>query len=522
VNAPSWKGLFEPTPHNNKFRPVTYATFALNWALGKDHPFGYHLFNILLNSAAVLLLYLVLTELLETKPRGTTIAWATALLFAVHPIHTEAVASVSGRSELLATALLLSAWYLHLQDLPFFSLLCFVLAMLSKESAVAFLPLAVAGDVVRSRWKNPVRYLLITGTTFLYLAVLWVVQGNRFGERQVSLLDNPLAYLSPVQRILNALPIAWKYIGLQLFPAALSCDYSYNAIVLDLRWWHTAPAAVATALVVALWIYSLWTERTEWFLAGAIYLAGFAITANILLPTGTIMGERLAYLPSAGFCLFVILLGDRLLNRQQKVAGLVLGLAMAVLAARGVTRNRDWRDNFSLFSADVQTVPGSAKLHAVLGGQYMFRNQWEPARDEFETALRIYPNYPEVLSLSGVAESRMGHDQVALYKLQKALSMTEKGSMSYTTGAVNLAMHLAKIGRSDEGLALLSEVITLSPQSPFAWSSRAVVHYGRGEMALARADAQTALRLDPKNVQAQTILKSINNLSPSLPPGQQP
>jgi hypothetical protein len=116
VKTLSVRGLLQPTRFNNVFRPVTFASFALNWAAAGARPFGDHLVNVLLHAAVVLLLYCLLALLLESVPQGTTLAFATVLLFAVHPIHTEAVASIAARSELLAAGFLLAAWILHLRD----------------------------------------------------------------------------------------------------------------------------------------------------------------------------------------------------------------------------------------------------------------------------------------------------------------------------------------------------------------------------------------------------------------------
>src|SRR5262249_10246556 len=159
---------------------------------------------------------------------GGMVAWVAALIFAVHPLHTEAVASVSGRSEVLAMGLVLAAWLLHLADRSVLTLVSFILALLAKESALAFVPLLIVGDYARGRWKVA-RYWGIAGTAAAYLALLWHVQGGQFGEKGVvNFLDNPLAHLSPALRIANALRIGWKYGGLHVYPATLSSDYSYN------------------------------------------------------------------------------------------------------------------------------------------------------------------------------------------------------------------------------------------------------------------------------------------------------
>src|ERR1700687_3237242 len=506
VTGPSVRGLFEPDKANHIFRPVTFATFALNWAAGGAQPFGYHLVNLLLHAAVILLLYLVLRMLLEPLPRAATVALAASWLFAVHPIHTEAVASIVGRSELLAAGFLLGAWLLHMQDRPILALVCLVLALLSKESAVAFLPLALAGDYARGKLKPLHRYGWIAGVTVLYGALFWKIQGGLLGGRGISFLDNPLASLPTKWRILNALRVAWKYAGLHVYPVTLSCDYSYNAIPLYANWRNTVPAAVAAAFVLALWIWALWTRRGEWVLAGTIYLAGFAVTANLLVPIGTIMGERLAYLPSAGFCLLVALIWNRLEDHKRRLAWAVFAIFVAALALRTVVRNRDWRDNLTLFSAAVRAVPASAKMHAELGGEYVKRGQLDAALMEFQTALRIDPDFPEAMESYGLAESRTGHDQEARRLLETALSLTGKDNIDYDFRAVNLAAQLMKLGQNDDALKLLNQEIATSPGCARAWSNRAAIRYGRGEVASALADAQIAVRLDPANSQAQNLL----------------
>ena len=487
----SVRGLFEPAEATNVFRPLTFATFALNWAAGGARPFGYHLFNLLLHAVVTLLLYLVFRKLLEAVPQGTTVAWAAALLFAVHTIHTEAVASIVGRSELLAVGFLLAAWFLHLHNRPVFAMVCFVLALMSKESAVAFVPLVLAGDYARGKLKPLHRYGWIAGLGVVYIALLWKVQGGRFGGKGISFLDNPLAKLPASLRILNALRVAWKYVGLQVYPATLSCDYSYNAILLYANWRHTALAAVAALLVLGLWVWTLWAKRGEWFLAGTIYLSGFAVTANILMPTGTIMGERLAYLPSAGFCLLAALLWIRLEKRQQKLAWAVLVIVVAALGARTVVRNRDWRDNFSLYSAAVRAVPGSAKIHYGLGAEYRNRGQWDAALAEWQAAYHLYPEFPKAVELTGIGE--------------------------YDFRMVNLAAQLMKLGENDDALEFLNVEIANCPGYSRAWSNRAVIRYERGELTLSREEAQNALRLDPANTQAQYLLSLLSAPVPFAP-----
>jgi len=514
VTQPTLTGFFKATRYENVFRPLTFMTFALDWAVGKAQPFGYHLVNLLLHAGVTLLLYFVLGLLMEGVPRGDTISFVAALLYAVHPIHTEAVAWITGRSELLAAGLLLAAWLLHLKDRPIPALLCFLLAMMSKESAVVFIPLVVVGDYARGKLQSAQRYAWFAGMGALYLALLWKAQGGRFGEKGFNPMDNVLASLGTQWRILNAVRIAWKYIGLQVYPATLSCDYSYNAIPLYAKWKFVLPAVLASVLVLVLWLWALRTRRTAWILAGAIYLGAFSITSNILVFTGTIMGERLAYLPSAGFCLFVALLWIQLEKRQAKLAWGVLVVILAALAMRTVIRNRDWRDNPTLYAATVRAVPGNAKMRANMGGIYLHYGDLDKAQSELDTALQIYPNFPEAIEFKGLVEARKNNDQEARKLFVKALSMSNRDNGHYDFMVVNLAAMLIKQGETDDALKMLDELIAESPQISRAWSNRAAIHFQRGEIDAARNDAQTALHLDPTNTQAEGLLNELNTRNP--------
>jgi tetratricopeptide (TPR) repeat protein len=521
----SLRQLFIPPHFAPVFRPVTIGTFALNWAVEGARPFGFHVVNILLQAVVVWLLYVLLRNILGTvSPQGKMVAFVAALLFAVHPIHTEAVASIAGRSELLAAGFLIAACILHLSDREMPALGCFVLAVLSKESAVVFLPLVLVCDYANGIWKSLARYTRIAGVTVLYLGVLWKIQGGRFGQGGVARLDNPLADLPAGWRILNALRVAWKYVALQIYPRALSSDYSFNQIPVYMDWRHTLPAAAAELAVFAAWIWAIRKGRSGLVLAGGLYLAGFATTSNILRPIGTIMGERLAYLPSAGFCLLVAmgwvwLLGYVERNNRQRV--LTFGLLATMLlglSIRTIARNRDWKDDRTLIASDVIVSSNSAKMHFAKAGKYMDEGELDLARVEIQTAVLIYPDYPDALATQGVLESKFGHYQAAGAMMEKALLSSDRTNINYDYMAVNLASLYIQTDHLDGAMELLNREIAESPKYARAWANRAVVHYKRGEAAPARSDAEAALRLDPDNKQAQNVMQRLNTgSSPGSP-----
>ena len=518
VTNVSLRGLFTPHKISNVFRPVTFASFALNWRLGGGRPLAFHLCNLILHAIATLLLFLLLERLLGSSTPARIMAFVAALVFAVHPLHTEAVSSIAGRAEVLAAGFLFAAWILHLRNQQIPALICFVLALLSKESAVIFLPLLLVGDYACGKWKPWFRYAVIAGVTFVYLGFLWKIQGGRFGQVTISQLDNPLVLIPARWRILNALRVQWKYAALHFFPAKLSCDYSFNTIPIYLDWRQTLAAWVSTFAAVGAWIWAGVKKQNGSFLAGGIYLGGFAVTANILMPTGTIMGERLAYLPSAGFCLLVALGWNWLRQRQRTVALAALTAMVAALGMRTMVRNVDWRDNLSLYTAGVRVAPNSAKMHGNLGGEYMASAQWDMAATEFQTALRILPDYPDVLASYGLLEIWRGHNESAGHMLERAYYMSHRDNPNYDFMAVNYAALLMQTNHTDGALDVLNREITESPGYSRAWSNRAVIRYKRGHAGPARIDAEAALRLDPENSQAQKVLQMLDALAQSAPP----
>jgi protein O-mannosyl-transferase len=520
VTDPSLAGLFAAHRVGNVFRPLTFATYALDWKVGGGIALGFHVVNLILHAAVSCLVFLLVEALVDGSRHARAVALAAAALFAVHPIHTEAVTSIVGRAELLAAGFLIVAWILHLQDREIPALVCFALALLSKESAVVFLPLVMIGDYVRGKWRPRLRYWRIAGVTVMYLAVLWNVQGGRFGPAHISDLDNSLLALPAGLRILNALRIAWKYVGLQFYPRTLSCDYSYNQIPLYAAWRYTLPAAVSALATVAAWIWTIKKRQLGPALAGAIYLVSFAITANIIKPIGTIMAERLVYLPSVGFCVLIALAWNWLRERQRGLAWGMMGVLLTMLGVRTIVRNRDWEDNRTLAAAQVRAAPNSAKTHQNIAMVYMERKELALAQKELDTELQIYPLNPIALATYGLLESWQGHYQAAGVKLEEAFYMMRRDDPAYDETAVNLAELYVRTDHLDGALELLNQEIAKSPRYDRAWAIRALLHYKRSEMLAARADAETALRLDPSDSEARKVMQWLN--APTQPPANGP
>jgi Tfp pilus assembly protein PilF len=267
---------------------------------------------------------------------------------------------------------------------------------------------------------------------------------------------------------------------------------------------------------MGVWFWAVVRRKSERVLAGGIYFAGFATTANILIPTGTILGERLAYLPSAGICLLVAVawMGIFRAARQKRErlwAWTAMAAIVATLGVRTVVRNRDWKDDRALFTAAVHATPNSAKAHNNLGLLYLNGRQPDLAEIEFKAALNIYPDYPDILASYGLLKFQRGDYKEAERMMRQALDTSTRANPNYDFMAVNLAGLWMQTGDNFDAMQLLNREITESPGYARAWANRAVIRYRLGQSDAARADAEAALRLDGSNPQARELMRLLNN-----------
>ena len=394
------------------YRPLTLFTFALNYAAHRLAPWGYHLANVLLH-AAVCALVCRLAQRLLGHPR---VALFAGLLFAVHPVHCEAVASVVGRAETLSSLFLLLGLLALLPTHGWPALrrqcaagLCFFLALLAKETAICYPALAALllcfrpgprghlgaqrADLGAQRPAQPApraprppapqaarvsatwRRGLPLGLILLvplapYFALRLAALHDLIRAGATSILLNPLFDASAAERVHGALTVLGHYTRLLLAPVTLSCDYGL-AIVDP----HAGPGPMAVlgllaALALAAGLLGLRSSAAHWRVAGllcALFLASYALISNTALLIGVAVAERLLYWPSVFFCIGVsYALFARVAKGGWSAAPAwlrVVSLSLLIaLGARATARNAAWRSNATLFDADAATFPRGALL----------------------------------------------------------------------------------------------------------------------------------------------------------------
>jgi tetratricopeptide (TPR) repeat protein len=425
------------------YRPLLLLSFAVQFWIHGGSAVGFHAANLALHCLATLLFARFLLRLEVPDP----VAFGAALLFAVHPIHVEAVTSIVGRGETLSAVFVFGFLLLGLRlrtetrrrpAVLAGALALYALGILTKESAAVAPALAflafwrLEAGTLRERVASALRkgFLLYAGAAAILagsLALRRLVLGGVLKARTFVIfeLENPLAPLPAHERMLNAAAILFRYVGRLVLPLRLSADESAWSIPIDRSVGFSGAAALL--LVLSLLLAAVARERGKRDVAFGLLFFGvaFSPTANLLFPTGTIFAERLAYLPSAGFLLALasVLLGVPAARPVSRFRVAVLFAVALAFAARTVARNLVWKDDASLFEATVRSSPDSAKAHYNLAWLSAQAARLPEALEHYTRATRIYPKYFDAWAGKGSVLQRMDDLPAAEKSLLRSLDV---------------------------------------------------------------------------------------------------
>lgn len=498
------------------YRPLTLLSFGVNYRLGGLDPAGYHLANIALHAASVWLLYRVALKVLPAPG----VAMLAAGLFAVHPIHVEAVAPASGRADLLATLFVLLAWHLALEldRTPTWWRAAGVgaagfAALLAKESAIALWPLVAMSDLGGLGWPVSPRttafariwsrrriHVALATTLVAYLLLRMTVTGSlgAVGGLAIRPLENPLAGARLDLRLATAAWVLVKYCALLVVPRGLSADYSFNQIPLVVLW--TDPRLAASIVLIAAMCAMAvlaWRRQRAIAVLVLLFVVLWLPVSNLVLTIGTIMAERLMYLPSVAF---VLLVGAAVHSARPSTNGIgpVLTAIAAVIAPVliGVTvdRNRDWQSQEALFSDTVRQSPDSAKARFNYGTMFLERQALVEAAREFRRAVQIAPDYPEAHNGLGNVLLRLRSLDEAEAEFREAIRDKPDLASAWT----NLGITLSRAGRNGEAESALRRALDLDPRIAIAHANLGAVAERQGHLALAIDHYWATYRLEPR------------------------
>jgi protein O-mannosyl-transferase len=426
------------------YRPLPLVCFAIEFACCGNNPHCNHFFNVILYALCCSLLFLVLHRLFNTSTPA--IPFMIAVLFAAHPVHTEAVANIKGLDEILAflftlLAIHFSIMYFDRKKTVFMaaSAVCCLFCMLSKEHGLALI--AVIPLTLYTFRPIPFKQLAVMtlpycGAALTYLVFRSFILDAFTFSKPMDLINNTLlATTNHADQFATAFLILGKYLRLLVIPYPLCWDYSYNQI--PITTWADPRAIASFVTCLGLCVIGIIGMRKKSPIAYGIlfFLLMFALSSNLFIKIGVTLGERLLFIPSLGYCIAVVLLFERtgLLHRRLLSAAVML-LIVTLYAAVTITRNLDWKDSKTLIAADLSKNTQSAKARCYWGNFVFEAGRVEKntgkrtelirqAVAEYKQSLAIYPASSDSWCKLGIALNELNEREKAMEAYQKAIAL---------------------------------------------------------------------------------------------------
>ncbi len=398
------------------YRPLTSFSLYLNALITGKGAWGFHLTNVILYALVCVLVFEMLKKYCPEK-----IAFGATLVFMVLPIHTEVVNNIVGRAEILSLGFLLLAILLQDRKKWEVSAGMFLLALLSKETAIVGLPILIYLLIV-TKEKRDVKagvslFYVLVAMSYFVLRIM--VLGGAGMENNATIVENPLKFVSTEVRVENAFALVQLGVGKIIFPLNLSYDYSFNQIKLATSW-------LSWRVMVGIWLMtlsfgSLFTPLRKnrlWIVGQAFFWGPILITGNFLFPVGTIFGERLWFWPSLGIILIVL---STLRFPVKKGISFVALIIVALFMVRTILRNMDWLSQDRLFIHDASYATNSVLVQNNAAAMYFLRKDPVQAKEYLGKANAIYPKYPELMNNWGMYYLYLGDKKTAEEKFNECL-----------------------------------------------------------------------------------------------------
>ncbi|MBN1869831.1 MAG: tetratricopeptide repeat protein [Candidatus Omnitrophica bacterium] len=474
---------------HGSYRPLQTATYIIDYALWKTDPFGYHLTNILLHLLASIALYIMLFVLLANN----RIAAITALLFVVHPVHTEAVSYISGRADSLSAIFLILSFLFYVQccrkNVGFIIplVLSYTLALLSKENALMILLFIGAYHYALNRkikWAPLLAVVCLSGCYVLLRAA------GALG--QLGLIEAVPTTLA--ERIPGFFVALTAYLRLLLFPFHLHMEYGPHTFP------FTHPAAAIGAVLSFLIIFSAIQIRPKYPLysfALLWFILGLLPVSNTFVRLNAFMAEHWLYLPSIGlFLLAAALLKP--LHAQVKwrpIANIFLAALICFWGIRTFQQNVYWREPIAFFKRTLEYAPYSVRATSDLAFAYDLKDQYEEAIWYYEKTLAMDPNYADAYNNLGNTYVDVGQYEKAVETLQKALTLTPNASYVY----FNLGSAYNPLGKKKEAIGSFEKGLALDDRNAAAYLHLAQTYDDINEYEKAAAVYERLIAKYPSN-----------------------
>jgi protein O-mannosyl-transferase len=455
-----------------RYRPLTPAMFAFEYQLVGKKPFLGHLINILLYGFLCLMVYKLLISMIchkDDSENKRLMVLAAALIYATHPIHTEAVANIKGRDEIMSmlgsvVALYSMLKYVDLRQIKYLIYACisFFLAFLSKENTITFLaiiPITLYYFRDLSIKDSAINSAVLLAPTILFLMIRSAILGNDFGGTPMELMNNPFLKLVEgryipfdlSEKLATITYTLGKYVQLLVYPHPLTHDYYPRHI--DIMHFSDIGVILSLILYAGIVYLALAGFKSKKVISYGLvfFLLTLSIVSNIVFPIGTNMSERFMFMPSLGFALVIAaLLQKYVLEKSGKTTFFgILGILIALYSLKTITRNTVWESDFKLFTTDVNTSNKSAKVLNAAGGALTaeaFKEKDETKKREMLTkaisyldqAVVVHPTYKNPYLIMGNAYYYLNDFEKSVTSYGKALAIDPEFKDAFNNQAIAL------------------------------------------------------------------------------------
>jgi protein O-mannosyl-transferase len=501
------------------YRPLSLVTFAIEKSLFNLSPGVSHFIQALLY--AILLILLILWLELLFKEHRKWVFWI-CLLFALHPIHTEVVANLKGRDDLLAMLFFCSAAWQYtkwIDDKRLLSLgvgaLLFLGALFSKESAVTFLVVFPLISWYRSQTlaTASIGFGAVLAPTALFLSIRALILSSldEVDSGVSNLLQNSLLEsTSWAERLVTAANIQGLYLQKLFIPWNLSHDYSFNAIpVVGFDSIKGILLSITLIALIAGGIY--YASKKNWVGFGILfYFITISAASNFFILIGAMAAERFVFAPSLGWSIAVvaIVLGSKQIHStftKEKYRIMVLSALVGIFSVLTADRIPDWKSNYTLFTADVDKVPESARAQynagsAMIDEAKINRRQasslTKEAQRHLRRAIEIWPDYQDAYNNLGISYMNSQEFKSA-YEIYTSFI---KKFPDYSKARYNMAVTCQKLERFDEAEMHFEAFLESNPSQRDALYYSAECEGFQAKFSEAIAHLETLIKLEPKKL----------------------
>ncbi|HMR87519.1 MAG TPA: hypothetical protein PKD51_05170 [Saprospiraceae bacterium] len=389
LTTESFEGYFgekKELVQGNRYRPLSIITFAIEYGIMGDlNPTLSHIINIILYGFTCILLMMVLAMLFRNfkhKYWFMSIPFLASLIFLVHPIHSEAVANIKGRDEIMSMLFSMGALYASLRYMDrnswtwlLTALMSYFLGLLSKENAITFVAVIPLTIYFFSETNSKLLKKIILGlliTTFLYLMLRFNTAGiPKFGEASKDVMNNPFLGMTGGEKFGSIMYTLGKYIMLMIFPHPLSHDYYPYAIPKVTLINIFSLLSFIGYLAMAFVGFKGLVKKNIYSFSILYYLLTLTIVSNIVINLGTFMNERFIFMASAGYCIALAYFLSEQMPTFIKKNGVNISIALASIFVLGYSiktyvRVPAWKDALSLNKAAVAVSSNSARANSFM------------------------------------------------------------------------------------------------------------------------------------------------------------